>query len=143
MERNCDHCGRVYEAKSTRSKFCADVECKRGRERARNRRRTSGATADVVPIVLPTAPDADRGPLEQATFDQLVAAGREATAAGLNVLVLARRLDAGSRETGQALTALAKQHLAGLDKALEGAAVAGDAIDELRARREAKRVSNG
>lgn len=76
-----------------------------------------------------------------ATRASLEAAGRESTPAGVNALLLAAKLDLGG-DTGSAMAALAKQHLAALEEALKGAPVADDQVDELRARR-AKRLGLG
>jgi hypothetical protein len=66
---------------------------------------------------------------------KLEEAGRADTPAGVSALLLAAKLDLGG-DTGSAMAALAKQHLAALDEALRGALVAADKVDELRRRRE-------
>lgn len=60
------------------------------------------------------------------------------TPAGVNALLLAAKLDAGG-DTGSAMAALSKQHLAALAEATKNHKGAADPLDELRARREARR----
>jgi hypothetical protein len=132
MKRDCDACGKRYEAKSKRSRFCARVDCRRARDRERRRRERG---AEVVPLGAAIVAG-ETGEVEGATLEQLTSAGRLETAAGRNALVLARRLDAGGLDTGSSVAALSKQHLSALSEALAGAIVVADAVDELRARRE-------
>jgi hypothetical protein len=75
--------------------------------------------------------------LVDATRAVLEAADRLNTPAGVSALLLAGKMDAGG-DTGSALAALAKQHLAVLDEATRGALVAADPVDDLRARRMAR-----
>lgn len=65
-------------------------------------------------------------------------ADRLLTPAGVNALLLARKLDQG-RDTGSAMASLSKQHLAALAEATSDAQTAADPVDELRRRREARR----
>lgn len=132
MERNCDHCGRLYAAKSSRSKFCGVPECTRDRERARNRRR---AGADVVAFPVPTPTDEPCGPLETAAHEELTACDRADTFAGRLALGLARRMDADSRDSGSGVSSLSKELRAAMAEATKDAPRAADAIDELKARR--------
>jgi hypothetical protein len=132
MQRTCDACGAPYEARSPRSKFCTSADCKRQRERARNARRAGKAPAEVVPLPVSLS---EGGPNERVTAEELERAGRLDTVAGQNALTLARRLDAAAGDTGSSFAALSKQHLAAVDRALEGAEAAGDELDELKERR--------
>lgn len=133
MERNCEHCGRAYIAKSVRAKFCKEAECIRSRDAARKRR---GPGGDVAPVVLlPTAADGECGPLERAARDELLACDRADTFAGRLALGLARRMDAGSRDTGSGVSSLSKELRAAMADATKDAPRAADAIDELKARR--------
>lgn len=148
MERNCDACGRTYEAKSKRSQFCADPECKRARARLRKRAQRSehrdAEHAGGKVIAFP----GNEGPLEPLTVEavtraKLAAVGRLDHPAGVNALVLARRLDSAnsdfSLELGGAVASLSKQHLAALAEALRGAEGQEDEVDRLRARRASRR----
>lgn len=78
----------------------------------------------------------------EATRQALEEADRLSSAAGVNALLLAAKLDAGG-DTGSAMAALSKQHLAALDEALKGARVASNPLDELRERRERRLASGG
>lgn len=145
MERPCDACGRTYTARSSRSRYCSDQECRRQRERVRKRRGAAGGQViDLTAHKAKEPEDArEAGPIEAATRERLAAAERESTPEGLNALRMARELDGATGQSGSSMQALSKQHLAALDKAMEGAAVAADPIDrirdELRDRREKKR----
>lgn len=77
--------------------------------------------------------------LAAAARGELAAVGRDRTAAGQAVLVLARRIDANSAESGSSLAAMVREFRAALAGALEGAGEAVDPVDELRARRDRKR----
>ncbi len=129
MLRNCDTCGRSYEAKTRRSRYCTDL-C-----RARNHR---GATA--VPNI-----EGLNNPLVNATRRELEVAGKLDTAMGQLALVLAAAMS--TTQTTAGLAALSKELSRVASKAIGStfttpAAGAGDDIDELKARRDAKRSSN-
>ncbi|MGH3679586.1 MAG: hypothetical protein ACRDT2_04910 [Natronosporangium sp.] len=70
---------------------------------------------------------------------QLAAVGRGATLEGALVLKLARDLDQGGH-TGSQTAALAARLMDATKVALAGAAPEADVIDELKARRDAKRA---
>lgn len=138
MQRNCDACGKPYEARSSRSKYCAEVDCKRARERARKRKKPG----DVVPFpAQPGQPVDQLGPNERITHAELDAADRLMTIAGQNAMSLARRLDQAAGDTGSSFAALAKQHLAAVEKALEGVATAEDPIDRRKKAMQERRLS--
>jgi hypothetical protein len=132
MQRPCDVCGETYEAKRPTSKYCS-TRC-----RTRASRGTPTEHAGTVPVTPLPVPEAEIGPIESATLDELTAVGREGSALGCTALALARKLDAG-RETGAAMASLAKQLEATKNSATEGLSAAADPLDELRARRDAKR----
>ncbi len=136
MERNCEHCGRAYIAKSSRSKFCKEAECVRSRDAARKRRGPGGEV--VVAFPVPTPADEPCGPLEAAAREELMACDRADTFAGRLALGLARRMDAGSRDTGSSVSSLSKELRAAMADATKDAPRAADAIDELKARRLAR-----
>lgn len=138
MERNCAACGSPYEAKTSRSKYCSE-RCKRryhrgaraeepAPQRAKKRAKRSADEPATIQSV------------EAATIMQLAEANRLGTPLGQSALILARRLDASSADTGAGVASLAKQLQATLDAALANADTADDPLDELRARREAKRA---
>lgn len=128
MERTCEGCGVRYVAKTKRSRFhspkCAE----------RSRKRRKRAAGDVVPI------DAGQIPSVVAmTREVLVEADRVNTPAGANALRLAAKLDAGG-DTGSAMAALSKQHLAALEVATADVEREGDVVRDLEERR-ARRLS--
>lgn len=120
VERECDVCGRSYQAKTRRSRYCGQ----RCRKRAQR-------VAEVTPIHV------DELSVAEATRRELRAAGRLETAAGMSAVKLAEKLDTG-RDTGSAMAALSKQHLTALAEALRGVTLVSSPLDELRARREAR-----
>jgi hypothetical protein len=127
VERACDHCGKAYVAKRASSRFCKS-SCRAMHSKA------PGTSAVVA--LKPVLPVSD-GVAASVEVD-LVAAERLGTPAGRAAMVLARRLDNGVRETGPGLATLARQLESTLAAALAGAPVAGDGIDELKGRRDAK-----
>lgn len=135
MERTCDGCGNAYEAATARSQFCRTPECDRARARARKAKQRGTV------VQLPTREPADDGSNEAITRAELAAAGRLDTIAGRNALSLARRLDAGAQDSGSSFAALAKQHLAAVEKALEGAAAVEDPIELRRQAAQQRRLS--
>lgn len=116
--KGCAACGRTFQAKNGRHKFCS------GTCRARGHR---GAV-----VALDAGGPGES--LEESTRRQLEAGGCEQSPAGRSALLLARRLDQGG-DTGSAVAALARQHLASLEEALRDATPAGDPVNELRERR--------
>lgn len=121
--RACEACGREFEVRSSRHRFCSGTCRTRGRRGAK-----------VVALDGDGGQDAGVS-LEEATRRQLAPVGRESSPSGVNALLLARRLDEGG-DTGSAIAALSRQHLAALEAALEDVKVEGDPVDELRHRRE-------
>lgn len=130
MERPCDVCGVAYEAKRPNSRFCS-ATCRK--------RASRGVPTEHVADVTPLPPaEPEIGPVEAAALRELQEVGRLETALGRTALTLARKLDVG-RETGAAMASLAKQLEATLSTATEGVTAVSDPLDELRARRDAKR----
>jgi hypothetical protein len=136
MERRCEQCGVMFEAKSAQARFCRGVECDRAR--ARERKQVERAGGDVVH--LRPEPDEDLGSAEEATRRTLEEAGRISTPAGQAAIALARRVDRPGTDTGSSQAAAVKQMLAAIDKALEGAKQAEDTVDELRRARERRQA---
>lgn len=122
MLRNRDSCGNGYETKSVRSKFCSDT-C-----------RVRHARHAAVP-----ADDSVEHPLVRATRLGLEAAGKVDSMLGQQALTLAKQL---SKSSTTGLASLSRE-LRAIMVDLVGSqanAGAGDLIDELRARRNAKRL---
>jgi len=67
-------------------------------------------------------------------------AGRVDTSWGQAALLLARRLDSTSAESGSGVAALGREHGATMAEATRGVKVAGDLLDELKARRDRQHV---
>ena len=128
MRKKCAVCPAEFEAKRSTAKYCS---------------RKCSMRASRLP--KPSRPPEVPGQaLTAATLAELQAARRAGTAAGEAVLVLARRIDAGDRETGAALASLVREHRAALASALDDADLAADPVeDELRAARERKRAIAG
>ncbi|HVM10333.1 MAG TPA: hypothetical protein VM345_17880 [Acidimicrobiales bacterium] len=126
-------------ARSSRSRYCDDGECRRARERQRKRRR-SGSSSAGTPKSKPPAIPPGSSPvpsLVEVTRRVLEEAKRADSPAGVNALALAARIDAPQFDTAAGLAALSKQHLAALAVALDGAARTGvDPLDEVKAMRE-------
>lgn len=131
----CEACGDEFEAKRSNAKFCS-TKC---RNRKHRQKRTAGK---------PAAPIVDSDVLEAVSFAASVtdatqaaldSCGRAETPLGQLALRLALRVDVGE-ESGSAMAALSKELRATLAAATANATTSGDLVDELRARREAKRL---
>ena len=72
----------------------------------------------------------------------LEAAGRVGAPAGCAALLLARRLDTPTGDTGSSVAALVREHRVTLAEAVKGVAVASE-LDKFRERRDRKRRSAG
>jgi uncharacterized tellurite resistance protein B-like protein len=79
------------------------------------------------------------GDLVSAVIAELTAAGREQSSLGAQAVELARRMS--QFDTGGGLAALSKELRAVMSVALSSAVAADDPVDELRARRVAKRAA--
>lgn len=128
MRRSCDSCGKPYEAKTSRSKFCGTT-C-----RVRSSR---GAHAPAEVTTLPDrTPDAG---LAAAVREELGAAGRADTMLGRAALALAARIDA-QQDTGSGIAALARELRATIVAAMAGVQPANSPVivmrDELASRRK-------
>lgn len=136
MRKTCGSCGEPFEAKRAAAKYCGE-RCRKRAQRHPDRVREPEILASSAE---PTS-DSAAGELTAATLAELEAAGRTASAAGQAALALARRIDHGASETGQALAAMVREHRAALAAAVADAMKAADPLDELRARRERKSAS--
>jgi len=137
MDRQCDRCGQTFAPASKRARFCS-VKCRTQATRAR---------AAGQPEALPTKPKRTRKPKAAdsptgtlgAVMVELTDAGRLQTSAGQAAIALATRIDAGA-ESSAGLAALTRELSARMAEATANVAQAGDALDELRAKREARRA---
>lgn len=92
----------------------------------------------VVDLPTPSV-EVDEPPLVAKLIRELTEAERLDTGVGEHALFLARRMVAATRDTGSAVASLSKEYRAARDEALKGAQPARSGLDELRARRDAKR----
>lgn len=125
-KRHCDTCDREYEAKTARSRFCSDL-CRV--------RKSRGA-------ILAPSVESSASPLVNAARRELEAAGALDTALGQLVLALAARMSAAHTSAGVAALSRELRTVAaaalGSTPAVPPGAGHADAVDELRARRDAK-----
>jgi len=128
MNKICGDCGLTFEAKRATAKYCGE----RCRKRAQRR----------PPALIAPSPAIDEpasiGPTALATTAELELAGRLDTAVGQAAVILARRIDASSGETGSSLASLVREHRAALAEAMRDSEGKADPLDELRTRRERK-----
>lgn len=134
MQRNCDVCGRPYEAKRSTSRYCGSG-C-----RARKSQQPGVVPAPVTPLTATELPSTG---LAVVTTSELEAAGRLNTTVGQQAVSLALRIEASFGDTGSSVAALHKQLDALMDKALAGVALASDPLDELKAWRDRRRANAG
>jgi glycerate-2-kinase len=124
----CEFCGKDYHAQRMTSRFCSE-DC-------RKRNHQSKPRAPESPIVAVDNPES----ILATTRAQLEAAGRVDTPSGQVALLLAARLDANVRESGMGIAAIVREHSRTLAEALKNAKQAADPVDELRERRDSRRV---
>lgn len=117
----CQVCDK--ELVGRQKKFCGDRCFERARKRAKR------ARAEAMPKPEVSALATTRRVLEEAD--------RLETPAGANAMLLAAKLDACT-DTGSAMAALSKQHLAALEAATKNATTTRTELDELRERRAAR-----
>ncbi|WP_417220522.1 hypothetical protein [Arthrobacter sp.] len=142
MEVACATCGNVFLAKRSTARFCSD-SCRVRAHRAKGPK-LAAAVAAAAPraaggkVERPTTPDGEPLSVEDAVRAELEKADRVGTVMGQSALVIARRLDMPTMDTGSAVSTMVKQLSATLDEALAGQSKAVDPLDELRARRARK-----
>ena len=134
MERKCDVCQPPYQAKRAVSRYCSP-KC---RQRAA---RSKARGSEVARVTIPSAHIEQPAGLVEATIRRLQSASVLDSVEGQSALVLARRIESGSAESGSAVAALSRELRAVMDAALKSSAPAGNLIDELRAQREKRRTS--
>lgn len=137
MERSCAHCGASFTAQRSSARFCGGrCRAQAAAERAKGRVvAQEAAPADTAPLGRPSN-------LLEAVRGLLAASGALATPAGRLCEVLAVRVASGE-EAGAALASLSRELRAALAAATAGTRSAADPVDELRARREARRRVEG
>ena len=138
MEATCARCGDTFSPASKRARFCS-VKCRTQATRARAAGQPESlAPAKSKPARKPKAEVVPTGALA-AVIAELTAAGRLDSSAGQAAVALARRIDDGA-ESSSGLAALTREMRAAMAEALARVESAGDALDELLARREARRA---
>ena len=128
MQRPCDTCTRLYEAKRVTSRFCSP-RCQKRAQRSP----VGLSAASVLPFPAPVD-----GPLTVATMAELIVADRVESSLGQSALLMARRLDTPGADTGSSVAALAREQRFTLTLALESASNILDPADQLRLQREAR-----
>ena len=141
MERSCDVCGITYLARRATSRYCSGA-CRAAASRGAKRR----PPAPVVPLAKPPKPTAEDestppGAVEEATLAELRAVDRVATAAGQRALALARLIDSPPKGSLGSAAGWHREHGSAMALATAGTEVprASSVLDEIRARRDAKR----
>lgn len=145
MEASCARCAQTFSTSSRRARFCSP-KCRTQATRARAKGETETLAIPAKPkpkpkrTRKPAAPETDApvGALG-AVLAELRAAGRLDSSAGQAAVALARRIDDGA-ESSSGLAALTREMRAAMAEALSRVEASGDALDELRARREARRA---
>lgn len=130
MQRPCDVCGEVYEAKRPQSKYCGDT-CRKRAQR--------GYVVTDTPTLVPDSVD---GPVALAALAVLRESERMETPLGQAALALARRVDV-NRDTGAGLAALVKQFEATLKAATADVKSAESPLDRARDELAARRAARG
>ena len=129
MERSCDVCGQLYQARRRTSKYCST--------RCRTRASRGHVSSErVVPLAVPSG---DVGDVERSTVAALERAERLDTPLGRACVVLARRLDSPGMDTGSAMASVAGRLEALLASATRGAGAVSapqQLRDELAERRQ-------
>ena len=127
MERACDVCGQTYTAKRPASRYCGST--------CRQRSRRAGTAEPAAPVHIRPMVSG----VADATRAELVAAGRLHSSAGQRAMVLAELIDARPQGSFNSLAAWSREHGAAMEQALKSASSATSSLDELKARRSAKR----
>ena len=139
MTATCARCGSDFETRRRSARWCSD-RCRQAGARARKagKPETVKAPKPRKPRTDP-AVEVDHG-VTGAVIRELQAAGRADSSAGRAAIALARRVDDGA-ESSAGLAALTRELSARMLEALAEVESTGDSLDELRARREARRAA--
>jgi hypothetical protein len=128
MKRNCDVCQIPYQARRASSRFCS--------ARCRQRAQRSPSTSWRAPVAAIVKPgDVAEGYLTGATLAELEAADMVTSSLGQLALLLARRLDTLTMDTGSSIAALVREHRATLNAAVGAGTRAVDPLDQLAMQR--------
>lgn len=128
MTKDCKVCGKTFAPRTSTAVYCSDVcRAKVGKARA------------IVALVKPPTrtADLDDGPVTVATLEAL--GDLVNSPVGQTTVALARRIDAGTDNSGAAVAALSKQHAAQLAMLNASRPAEASYLDKLRASRDAKR----
>lgn len=128
MQRQCDQCGEPFEAKRPTAKYCSGT--------CRTRRSRSGPSAPPPPVVDAGPSDglvgSVRSELEQlAQIDSVI---------GQHALEIAKRI-VGAPGMNTGVASLSKELSRVMGEARSVSTVAADPVDDLKARRDAKRAA--
>lgn len=135
----CDSCSNEFEAKRSNAKFCS-TKCRTRRHRQMRTKAVAAERREQAVEAVKVEYPAMSATLTRVTMDELEACGRAETPLGRLALSLALRIDTSTEdESGSAMAALSKELRAALAAAVANAERADDPVDELRARREARR----
>lgn len=135
MRRSCESCGRQFEAKSQRARFCSST--------CRGRQHRAGDRATVTEFRARDDDQADEPvTVVAATRRTLVAADRLESPAGAAAMVIAAKLDRGG-DTGSAVAALVRELRAAVAEATAGVKMAADPLDEIARKREERLARAG
>lgn len=145
-KRKCNWCNVTYEYKHPASKFCSSRCRVRNCQGVKTPRikpfDLSGGDGNVVlragTVASEQVSESVESGLIAATRRALEASEQLETVAGQQALRLAEAMS--QRETGSGLSALSKALTAVMEELSGGKAVSGDVLDELKARREARRA---
>lgn len=131
MTRNCDFCGRSYQAIRETSKFC-QPKCRVYNANAKKNPKAPKPQPSREPVL-----ESGDVSLVEVTRVTLEEADRLNTVAGQQALRIAQAMS--GRETGAGIAALSKALSTVMSEALEDVPAMADSLDELKARREARR----
>lgn len=136
---SCQACGRAFEAKRHTAKFCTTACRVRAHQAAKAghpitpqlpRHREGAAVVALTPM------SAEAGGITAVTERELRAADRLNTVAGQLAMLSARILDSGVQDTMSSTSAMIRQHLATVEKALDGATAAETPLEKIRRERD-------
>jgi hypothetical protein len=133
MDRLCDVCCVPYVAQRRTSRYCS------GRCRVRASR--AGLSGPGRPVRRVDLVSSGPSALVQAVTAELERVGRLDSAYGVMALALARALSSSSYVSGSSVAAMSRELIKVMDIAVEDALVGPDLLDEVRRRREGKRLS--
>lgn len=130
MEKLCEVCGTAFTAQRATARYCS------GRCRAKASRMPKQRTRPVLSAVPPLTAEqrAELPTMVEVTLRELREWDREHTVPGQVALLIARRLDGPSTDTGSSVAALIKEYRVTMAKALEGAQKELDPLQQIRAR---------